>query len=158
MTAVAGSPEAAAAIWDWRKPGPNARAARRSPGRTRILGVLQAFGLAVVSWVLFHYWSQSAAKVVLVLATIFLVTSLTSPNGLYAALLRLFGALGEATAKVVSWLLLGLVFYSFFLPFGLVFRRGHRDRLRRTLEPDAPSYWEPHAGLTAASASREAQY
>ncbi len=155
---IEGRPEAAAAIWDWRKPEPKAQTARRSPGRTRILGVLQALGLAAVAWVLFHYWSQTAAKEVLALATVFLVTSLASPNGLYAALLHLFGALGEATAKVLSLLLLGFVFYSFFLPFGLVFRRGHRDRLRRHLEPDALSYWEPHAGLTAASGSREAQY
>jgi hypothetical protein len=111
-----------------------------------------------VGFVLSRYGSETAAAVPFTLSAVFLATSLVSPEGLYAALIRLFHVLGEATAKAFTWLLLGSVYYGFFTPFGLLFRRGRRDRLRRSLEPGAPSYWEPHEGMTAASGSREAQY
>ena len=78
--------------------------------------------------------------------------------GLIAAIERLFLALGHATGKLLTWMLLVPMFYGFFMPFGWLMRRGLRDRLKRHLEPDAETYWEPHAGPTAASISHERQY
>jgi hypothetical protein len=34
------------------------------------------------------------------------------------------------------------LFVLFFLPFGLLARRGRRDRLGRFFDPDAPTYWK----------------
>ena len=70
----------------------------------------------------------------------------------------MFLRLGHWTGIALAWLLLVPIFYLAFLPFGLLLRRGRRDRLRRRLDPDAVSYWEPHDGPTAASGSRDRQY
>jgi len=55
-------------------------------------------------------------------------------------------------------LLLVPIFYLAFAPFGLLLRRGRRDRLRRRLDPEAASHWEPHEGPTAGSGSMRRQY
>ncbi len=44
---------------------------------------------------------------------------------------------------VLSYLLMGLLFYGVFTPFGLVFRLIGRDALERRLDPAAESYWIP---------------
>jgi hypothetical protein len=151
-----GGPEAAAVIWNWR--GERGKGESKSPGRTRLIGALQAVGLAAVAVFLFHYWSETVAKVVIGISTLILLTSQLSPDGLYQALLGLFKRLGTETGKAITWLVLALLFYLFFFPFGLLLRRGRSDRLRRYMEPEAPTYWEPRRGLTAASGSREVQY
>ena len=53
-------------------------------------------------------------------------------------------ALGTKVGEAVTWLCLAPVFYLFFLPFGLLFRRGRRDAMQRLLEPNATTYWEAH--------------
>ena len=42
---------------------------------------------------------------------------------------------------VLSHIIMGLLFYGVFAPIALFFRLTGRDVLRRTLEPDAPTYW-----------------
>lgn len=44
---------------------------------------------------------------------------------------------------VVSELVLLLVYACVFLPIGVLFRVLHRDRLQRTLDARAESYWSP---------------
>jgi hypothetical protein len=124
----------------------------------RLKGLSQAALAALVGAAILSFWSRSIGTVVLSVATLVGVSALASPLGLYAAIERLFLALGRATGRLLSWVLLVPVFYGFFAPFGRLLRRGRRDRLKRQLEPDAQSYWEPHAGSTAASASFERQY
>lgn len=42
---------------------------------------------------------------------------------------------------VLSWLLVGIVYYGLFTAFGLAFRLAGRDALRRRIDPQARSYW-----------------
>ena len=42
----------------------------------------------------------------------------------------------------MTWIVMVPIFYGVFLPFGLLFRRGRRDRMKRYYDPDAQSYWE----------------
>lgn len=46
--------------------------------------------------------------------------------------------------RVVSELLLVLLYFGLITPMAVVSRLVKRDRLRRRLERDAPSYWVPH--------------
>jgi hypothetical protein len=119
---------------------------------------LQAAIAALVGAAMVSFWSRPIGTVVLTVASIVGISALASPLGLYAAIERLFLTLGRVTGRLLTWILLVPVFYGFFVPFGLLMRRGRRDRLQRRLEPDAPTYWEPHAGPTAASISHERQY
>jgi hypothetical protein len=151
-----GRPEAAAVVWDWR----NRATGSTGPGaaRMRVQGLVQAAVAASFGGALFLFWSQTIGSIVLAVASIVGLSALASPLGLYAAIERLFLALGRATGRLLTWILLVPVFYAFFVPFGQLLRRGRRDRLKRQLEPDAGTYWEPHDGPTAASSSLERQY
>jgi hypothetical protein len=151
-----GRPEAAAVVWDWR----NRATGSSGPGaaRMRLQGLVQAEVAAGFGGVLFLFWSQTIGSIVLTVAGIVGFSALVSPLGLFAAIERLFLALGRATGRLLTWILLVPVFYGFFAPFGQLLRRGRRDRLKRRLEPEAATYWEPHEGPTAASSSLERQY
>jgi len=49
-----------------------------------------------------------------------------------------FGALLQ---RIVSPVVLGLIFFGVFTPYGLVMRWAGRDAMCRRLEPHKPSYW-----------------
>lgn len=131
---------------------------RRERRRARLEGSLQGLVGAALGTLLFVGWSRTVGSIVLGVGALLLGSAWASPTGLYAAIRRLLQTLGRLTGAALTWLLLPPVFYLFFLPFGALLRRGRRDRLRRILDPDAPTYWEAHAGLTAGSGSYERQY
>ena len=71
-----------------------------------------------------------------------LVKQNSGNHGVYATIERGIDALARRTGIALGWVLLVPVFYLFFLPFGLVMRRGRRDRMQRRFETEAISYWE----------------
>ena len=152
-----GLPIAAAEIWNWRQPRAEA-ASRESPQRARVLGAIQALAVAAIGALILAYWSQTIATVAFSLSGVILASALISPTGLYAGLRRGLAALGKLTGRAMTWILMVPMFYLIFLPFGLLFRRGRRDRLKRYFDPDAASYWEPHEGPTASSPHYDRQY
>jgi hypothetical protein len=152
-----GRPEAAAEIWNWREPQIGAEA-QESPQRARVLGSLQAVGTALLGALLFNYWSSIVGTVVLGLAGVILASALISPTGLYLGIRRGFSALGQLTGRAMTWILMVPIFYLIFLPFGALFRRGRRDRLKRYFDTDAATYWDPHEGPTASSHRYDRQF
>lgn len=48
---------------------------------------------------------------------------------------------GMLLSKIVSPIVLGVIFFVLFVPVGLFFRLTGRDILRRSFERDRPSYW-----------------
>ncbi|MEO2167488.1 MAG: hypothetical protein ABGY42_05090 [bacterium] len=151
-----GRPEAAALIWQWQA---KAEAAE-SPSwrRARIRGAFQASAGAIAGSIMLWFGLTLMARGVFTLATILLLSSLLSPGGAYAFLERLFAAIAGRMGDGLMWLLMVPTYYLFFMPFGQLFRRGRNDRLKRFLQPDADTYWEPHEGPTSASTSRLDQY
>lgn len=136
----AGDPRAAAAIWD---PVPEPRHARQAAEarRARRRGRLQACVAGGCAAALYAFWTPGPALVAAGVAALLLATSQLSPGGAYAGIERAFAALGRWTGELLSLVSLALVFGAIFLPFGLLFRRGARDPLKRRHAPDADSYW-----------------
>jgi hypothetical protein len=126
--------------------------------RVRVRGSVQAAIVAAIALLLLWLGLRTVALVMLGAAAILLLAALASPRGLYAVLDGLARAIGRRIGRALTWLLLVPVFYLFFLPFGLLFRRGRRDRLKRYFDSEAPSYWETLEGPTAASSSHETQW
>lgn len=152
-----GRAEAALAIWNWRDPrpqGPPPPPIRR----VRIRGSRQAAMVAAIAGVLRLLGLHTASWFVLGAATVVLLAALVSPLGLYTVLDKASQAIGSRIGRALTWLLLVPLFYLFFVPFGLLFRRGRRDRLKRYFDPETPTYWEPLEGPTAASSSHETQW
>ncbi len=149
------APEASAVIWNWRGESSEAPAGE---GRERLFGLLHSLGVGVFGLAIHFLVSVTIARVVFTVASVMLVAALVSPTGVYAGIRALLRRLGHWTGIGLAWLLLVPIFYLAFAPFGLLLRRGRRDRLRRRLDPEAPSHWEPHEGPTAASDSMQRQY
>lgn len=152
-----GKAEAALAIWNWRDPQPPGPPPTPA-GRVRVRGSLQAAIVAAIAVLLLWLGLRTVGLVMLGAAAIVLLAALASPRGLYAILDGMTRAIGRRIGRALTWLLLVPLFYLFFLPFGLLFRRGRRDRLKRSFDKDATTYWETLEGPTAASSSHETQW
>lgn len=149
-----GRPAAAAAIWNWRQDTvPDS--AHPSHRRPMLLRSVVAYGIGLL---VLRFWSSTVGGVVLGFATLMLLAALLSPRLAGAAIDRIFRATGLVARRILTWVLLVPILYLIIFPFGLLFRRGRRDRLKRYLEPEAKSYWEPLEGPTAPSTVLERQY
>src|SRR5262245_7551949 len=94
--------------------------------------------LAVLSYIrgreLTWWWAGAAFA--------FLIVALVAPRVLAPAN-RLWFRFGLALSKVVSPVVMGLLFYGAVTPTGLLMRLTGADPLRRRWEPKANSYWLP---------------
>ena len=151
-----GRAKAAAAIWDWRGERSQTPAAR--PSKPRLRGTLQALAGAGIGALIFALLSRIVGTVVMSIATLILLSALLSPAGLYAGIERLFAALGRRVGAALTWIVLPLLFYLVFLPFGMIFRSGRRDPMKRFYEADAESYWSPRKVGRSGSAFHTRQY
>lgn len=135
-----GRPEAAAVVWDWAS-APDDASARAA--KARRAGLLRAVVAGVAGGAFFYFDRVVMAGVAWGVGGLTLVLAMTSPLGAYAALDRAVARLGQGIGGVLTWLLLAPVYLLFFMPFGLLFKRGARDPMKRALSPDAETYWEP---------------
>jgi hypothetical protein len=76
----------------------------------------------------------------LVIGGIFLLAALAFP-GVLAPLNRLWMKLGLLMHKIVSPIVLGLLFFVVITPMGVAMRKFGKDPLRLRRDPGAKSYW-----------------
>ena len=67
--------------------------------------------------------------------------TLATPT-LLAPLNRAWMKLGELLGRIVSPLVLGLIFFAMFTPISWGMRLAGRDALRRRFEPHLKTYWQ----------------
>ncbi len=138
-----GRPEAAAAIWSWQAPE---QPKRPKAARLRWRGAIQAGAGFVAGSIFWSLQALALATVALTVASIVLLSALLSPTGLYSAIDRAFHGLGQWIGRGLTWLLLPALFYLVFTPFGMLFRRGKKDTMKRFFESGSETYWSPHRG------------
>jgi hypothetical protein len=92
--------------------------------------------IAVLPWL---FGSHVRIWSLLVSAT-FAAVALVSPR-LLTPLNRFWTRLGLVLHKVVSPLILGIMFYAVFTPMGVVMRLLGKDPLRLRFDPKLSSYW-----------------
>ena len=86
-------------------------------------------------------WHGGAASLpMLALAAVLALVTLTRAAWL-TPLNRAWMKLGELMGRVVSPLVLGVIFFAVFTPVGLLMRAFGRDAMCRRFEPARPSYW-----------------
>ena len=90
--------------------------------------------LFVLIGALSHPW-------LIALGALFAVVTVTRAE-LLGPLKRAWMRLGEALNRVVSPLVMALIFYAVFTPVGIVMRALGRDALSLRYEPKADTYWK----------------
>ena len=74
------------------------------------------------------------------IAAVFLVLAFAAPH-LLRPLNLLWFKFGLLLGKIISPIVMGLIFGLTVIPIGLIRRLRHRDPLNQQLDPEAPSYW-----------------
>jgi hypothetical protein len=109
------------------------------PSSNRTFGlVFAAFFVLVALLPLLR--GHSVRRWALPVSALFLLTALAAPR-ILAPLNRAWTALGSLLHAVVNPLVLGILFYLVFTPFGWVLRRMGKDFLRLRPAPGAQTYW-----------------
>jgi len=96
-------------------------------------GVFVVFGA-------YGVWKDGTHAWLLALAAATALVTLTRDSWL-APFNRAWMALGELLGRVVSPVVLGVIFFAVFTPVGALMRRFGRDAMCRRLDPAARSYW-----------------
>lgn len=140
MNRQARSAAAAEAIWRWQQPTVDVNDERVFRRR----GLVRA-AVASCAAALLYGWGHAPLATVAAIVALFTATlAVTSPSGGYRGLERGLARLSNVVGRVVAWLVLLPVFFGFFVPFGLLFRRGSRDSMKRSFEPQSTTYWQAH--------------
>jgi hypothetical protein len=126
------------------------------PGRRQ----LRAFGAAgaillaaIAAWVFFRraFFGLSLAApaasvtagALLAAAVLLAILAAAAPRALRPLYLALT-ALGLPIGFVMSYVILGVVYFGLFTPIALIFRLVGRDALCRKFDRGASTYWRPH--------------
>ena len=108
-------------------------------GSERSFGLVFAAVFAIISlWPLLS--AEKARLWLLAIAAIFLAAAFVAPHTL-APLNRLWYRIGILLGKVVTPLVLGVLWFAVVTPVGLLMRLFGKDPLRLKREPAAKSYW-----------------
>jgi hypothetical protein len=108
-------------------------------GSDRLFGIVMAAAFAVLTlvngWHDGRVWPWTGGAAALFMASALLYPAALNP------LKRAWLALGLLLHRVVSPIVIGLLFYGTVLPTGLVMRALGNDLLRLKRQPNADSYW-----------------
>jgi hypothetical protein len=111
------------------------------PSSNRTFGLVFAVFFVLVA-LLPMLRGHAARRWALPFSALFLLIALAAPR-ILAPFNRAWTALGTLLHAVVNPLVLGVLFYFVFTPFGWVLRRMGKDFLRLRPAPGAASYWIP---------------
>ena len=136
-----GNPEAAGRIWAWNHAEHTRETLAQQTRAARKRGTIQALVTALMAALLFWIEWRIPAFIASAIAGLTLLGAMVSPTGLFAGIERLVAWTARRLGIAASWLMLVPLFYLFFVPFVALFRRGARDRLRRSYATGAESYW-----------------
>ena len=110
-------------------------------GSERSLGIVFAAVFAIVG--LFPLWDGGAVRLwALIVAGVFLALALIAP-ALLGPLNRLWFRFGMLLNRIVSPLVIGLLFFLTVTPMALIMRVAGKDPLRLRFDKAAESYWIP---------------
>ena len=101
-----------------------------------------SLGVVCLLWAGILWWRghPGAVKWFLIASPVLIVTALAAPIALWP-LHKVWMPVAKGIARLLTWLLLTLVFYLVFTPYGVIMKILRRDPLERRLEKDRKSYW-----------------
>jgi hypothetical protein len=134
--------EPSAVVWRWNGGETDSQERAREAAAARKRGLLGgAIGLAVAAVFYFLLKRQEAAAVIASIALLFTLLALLAPLTAYKSVTRALDRFAHALGTAVTWLLLTLMYYLFFLPLGWFLRTRGKLAITRSFDPRLPSYW-----------------
>jgi len=131
--------EPSAVIWTWRqKEDPAARA--REAAAARWKGLLGG-GIGLAAAAVIHHFRPTAGIVVAAVALLFLLIALAAPLTLHRRLMGLLDRFAHGVGAVVTWVLMTILYYLFFLPAGFLLRAGHKLAITTGFDRGLGTYW-----------------
>lgn len=147
--------DASRLIWNWQEDP--FRKKQINANKLRLKGIVQSICMVVVAILFFYFNHRVMAFSILVLSTIIGLSALFSPSGIFLFLDKGAKKIGVLLSTMIKWVLLPLIYYGFFVPFGKCCRKGNRDKMKRYYEVEAASYWIGPSELPAEN-NREKQF
>lgn len=134
-----GDASASASVWTWQQDAaPDNGASARA---VRLKGAWRAVVGFVAAGAFLAFGHTIPGGVVATIAAVTLLAALASPLGAFAAIERGISRFARGLGQVVGWIVLMPVFLLFFVPYGLLFRRGANDPMKRAFDSAASSYF-----------------
>ncbi len=132
-----------AVVWQWRRdPAAEARARAGATRGARVRGAIQgSVGLVVALLVAFVFHRPTLASVIASIAAVVTLIALLSPLGGFRLLTAGVEKLGRGIGLLVTWILMPLIFYLFFLPVGLYLRARGKLGITHGADPKLSTYW-----------------
>jgi len=149
-----------AVVWRWRRdPAAEAQDRAAAARAARVRGAIQgAVGFAVALLAAFVLRRTTLASVIASIAGIVTLLALVSPLGAFKWLTGLVEKLGRVIGLAVTWILMPVIFFLFFLPVGLFLRARGKTGITRGADPKLPTYWISTEGHPSGPETYERQF
>jgi hypothetical protein len=131
--------EPSAVIWRFRKEdasGAEARAAAAARKRG-LLGLV----IGLVAAAVIHHFRPVAGFVVAGVALLFFLIAMAAPLTLYPKVMALLDRFAHLVGSAVTWVLMTVLYYLFFLPAGLLLKATHKLGVTTHFDRALPTYW-----------------
>lgn len=105
-------------------------------------GVIQGvvgISIGIVVWFVFGH--KTLATVILSISSITAISAIFFTKTIYLRIHRIISTLSSLVGIAITYVFLAPLFFLFFLPFRLLFRRGSKDRMMRFTDKDIETYW-----------------
>ncbi|HXO19584.1 MAG TPA: hypothetical protein VOA87_06620 [Thermoanaerobaculia bacterium] len=134
--------EPSTVVWDWRRSTGEAVAAATATeaAAQRRRGLIGA-AVGLVFAAILHHFRPTAGLVVAALALASGIVALAAPLTLYRRLTSLLDRFAHAVGTLVTWVLMTLLFYLFFLPVGAFLRLSKKLAITTGFDSRLTSYW-----------------
>ncbi len=129
-------------VWRWNGGETAEQERAREAATARKRGLLGGvIGLAVAAVFYFLLKRRVAAEVVAAVAVLFTLLALAAPLTAYKSVTRALDRFAHAVGTAVTWVLLTIMYFLFFLPLGWFLRMRGKLAITRSFDPGLKSYW-----------------
>lgn len=134
------SQRASLAVWDPTGSRGTEKLARKKKQARTTAAVQCVVGLAL-GLLIYFLLSRIFGVIVCSIALLLAVLAFVAPIAVYEPIKRGIAWLSIMVGLAISFVVLLLLYYLFFVPFGLLFRKGGRNKLGLAFVKEQPSYW-----------------
>ncbi len=144
-------------VWDPSGDNRSDRAAKRLKQIRTSAAVQGVIGL-ILALAIYLFLSKIFGVIVCSIALLLTVLAFIAPIAVYEPIKRGFARLSTIVGTAISFVVLLALYCFFFVPFGVLFRRGNRNKLSLGFAAERPSYWIDRSASSGPSPGKKKNY